>query len=76
MRFLADHQIRLNILSDLKIFFLGRVGAVLQDHPIRKLFDAGVIVTVNSDDAIVFGAGVSEELLSLYQVGGVHRGRN
>jgi adenosine deaminase len=67
MRFLADHQIRLNICPTSNIL-LGRV-ARLQDHPIRKLFDAGVIVTVNSDDAIVFGAGVSEELLSLYQVG-------
>jgi adenosine deaminase len=67
MRFLADHQIRLNICPTSNIL-LGRVARI-QDHPIRKLFDAGVIVTVNSDDAIVFGAGVSEELLSLYQVG-------
>ena len=36
---------------------------------IRKLFDAGVKVTVNSDDALVFGNGVSEEFLNLYQVG-------
>jgi adenosine deaminase len=33
------------------------------------LFDAGVKVTVNSDDALVFGAGVSEEFLALYQAG-------
>jgi adenosine deaminase len=65
MRFLADHQIRLNICPTSNIL-LGRVSRV---HPIRKLLDAGVIVTVNSDDAIVFGAGASEELLSLYQVG-------
>jgi adenosine deaminase len=43
--------------------------ARLQDHPIRKLFDAGVKVTVNTDDAIVFGVGVSEEFLRLYQAG-------
>lgn len=67
MRFLADHQIRLNICPTSNVL-LGRV-ARLQDHPIRKLFDAGVIVTVNSDDAIVFGAGVPEDLLSLHQVG-------
>ncbi|HEY0801953.1 MAG TPA: hypothetical protein VGD54_14015, partial [Steroidobacteraceae bacterium] len=65
MRFLADHRIRLNICPTSNIL-LGRVTR-LQDHPIRRLFDAGVKVTVNTDDAIVFGAGVSEEFLSLYQ---------
>ena len=32
-----------------------------------RLFDAGVEVTVNTDDVLVFGNGVSEEFLSLYQ---------
>ena len=36
---------------------LGRVGA-LESHPIRKLYDAGVRVTVNSDDALIFGRTV------------------
>jgi adenosine deaminase len=67
MRFLADHRIRLNICPTSNLL-LGRV-ARLQDHPIRKLFDAGVKVTVNTDDAIVFGAGVSEEFLGLFQAG-------
>lgn len=67
MRFLADHGIRLNICPTSNLL-LGRVKR-LQDHPIRKLFDAGVRVTVNTDDAIVFGAGVSEEFLRLYQAG-------
>jgi AcrR family transcriptional regulator len=37
----------------------GRVTS-LPTHPIRKLFNAGVIVTVNTDDVLVFGQGVSE----------------
>ena len=44
---------------------LGRVET-LATHPIRRLFDAGVVVTVNTDDVLVFGQGVSEEFLSLY----------
>jgi len=36
-------------------------------YPIRKPFDAGVIVTVNTDDVLVFGQSVSEESLSLFQ---------
>jgi adenosine deaminase len=67
MRFLADHRIRLNICPTSNLL-LSRV-ARLQDHPIRRLFDAGVRVTVNTDDAIVFGVGVSEEFLGLYQAG-------
>jgi adenosine deaminase len=67
MRFLADRQIRLNICPTSNLL-LCRV-ARLQDHPIRKLFDVGVKVTVNTDDAIVFGAGVSEEFLGLFQAG-------
>jgi adenosine deaminase len=67
MRFLADHRIRLNICPTSNLL-LGRV-ARLQEHPIRKLFDAGVTVTVNTDDALVFGVGLSEEFLGLYQAG-------
>jgi adenosine deaminase len=72
MRFLADHRIRLNVCPTSNIL-LGRVKR-LEDHPIRKLFDAGVRVTVNTDDAIVFGVGVSEEFLRLRQSRG-SRGR-
>jgi adenosine deaminase len=67
MRFLADHRIRLNICPTSNLL-LGRVSC-LEEHPIRKLFDAGVKLTVNSDDALVFGTGVSEEFLALHNAG-------
>ena len=67
MRFLADQGIRLNICPTSNLL-LGRI-ARLQDHPIRRLFDGGVKVTVNTDDAIVFGVGVSEEFLGLFRAG-------
>ena len=40
-----------------------RTGAVpsLAEHPLRRLFDAGVRVTVNSDDPTFFGASVLDE---------------
>ena len=47
---------------------LGRVSS-LAEHPIRKLYDAGVKVTVNTDDVLVFGQSVSEELINLYRAG-------
>ncbi len=67
MRALAEAGVRLNICptSNLK---LGRVAS-LRDHPIRRLFDAGVAVTVNTDDALIFGNGLSQEFLALFQAG-------
>lgn len=41
----------------------------LESHSARRLFDSGVRLTVNSDDYALFGAGVSEELLSLGRMG-------
>jgi adenosine deaminase len=67
MRFLADHGIRLNICPTSNLM-LGRVET-LAAHPIRKLFDAGVRVTVNTDDMAMFGQSVSDELLNLYEAG-------
>jgi hypothetical protein len=67
MRFLADHAITLNVCPTSNLL-LGRV-ARLEDHPIRALYDAGVRVTINSDDTLVFGVGVSEEFLALHQAG-------
>jgi adenosine deaminase len=65
MRFLADAGVRLNLCptSNLK---LGRVKRI-EDHPIRRLYDAGVRVTVNSDDPLMFGSDLSEEFLLLFQ---------
>jgi hypothetical protein len=65
MRMLADNHIRLNVCPTSNVM-LGRVER-LETHPIRQLHDAGVKVTVNTDDVLVFGNGVSEEFLSLYQ---------
>jgi adenosine deaminase len=36
-------------------------------HPIRRLFDAGVKLTINSDDPFMFGNTLSEEYYALYQ---------
>ena len=67
MRFLADHRIRLNICPTSNVM-LGRAESI-DAHPIRKLFDAGIIVTVNTDDVLMFGSSVSEEFLKLYNAG-------
>jgi adenosine deaminase len=47
---------------------LGRVESIAK-HPIRMLFDAGITVTVNTDDPLIFGKTISEEFLGLHDVG-------
>lgn len=65
MRWLADHRIQLNVCPTSNVM-LGRVPR-LEEHPIRVLFDHGVRVTVNTDDVLVFGNGLSEEFLALHR---------
>jgi len=67
MKALADAGTVLNVCPTSNLL-LGRVTR-LEAHPIRRLFDAGVKVTVNSDDALIFGVGVSEEFLALFRAG-------
>lgn len=65
LRFVRDLQIPLNICPSSNV----KLGVVpsLEKHPIRKLFDAGIPVTVNSDDYLAFGQTVSDEFLNLYR---------
>jgi Adenosine deaminase len=67
MRFLAAAGIRLNVCPTSNVR-LGRVARI-EDHPIRQLFDAGVRVTVGTDDPLVFGTSLSGEFLALYDAG-------
>ena len=67
MRWLADKGVRLNVCPTSNV----RLGVVadLSDHPIRRLHDHGVAVTVNTDDLTVFGQSVSDEYLNLFRAG-------
>ena len=67
MKWLAAHKIRLNICPTSNLM-LGRVSSY-KEHPIRKLFDYGVPVTINSDDMLIFNQSVSQEYLNLYSCG-------
>ena len=45
-----------------------RTGVVpsIEAHPIRALFDRGVLVTVNTDDPAMFGTSLTEEYALLH----------
>jgi adenosine deaminase len=55
-------------LSNVKLCVPG-IGS-LAEHPFRRLFDAGVTVTVNSDDPFFLGNSLSEEYYALHAVHG------
>jgi adenosine deaminase/aminodeoxyfutalosine deaminase len=59
VRHLAHHHIPLEISLTSNV----RTGAVasLAEHPLRKLFDAGVPVVLNTDDPAMFGATLCGE---------------
>ncbi|WP_068786283.1 amidohydrolase family protein [Paenibacillus phocaensis] len=67
MHWLADHQIRLNVCPTSNTFL--RTAESYARHPLRKLYDHGVPVTINTDDLLIFNQTVSQEYLNLYQSG-------
>ena len=67
MRWLCDIKIQLNVCPTSNIM-LSRVEAY-NLHPIRKLYDNGIKVTINTDDMIIFDQSVSQEFFNLYNAG-------
>jgi adenosine deaminase len=68
---LIDEQIPLTVcpLSNTRL----RVFQHMRDHNILSLLDAGVKVTVNSDDPAYFGGYVNENFHALYEHLGMSR---
>jgi len=67
MKWLASHQVRLNICPASNIRM--KLARSYKTHPIRILFDHGVKVTINTDDVLLFGQGTSEQYLKLFNAG-------
>lgn len=67
MNWLADHRIRLNVCPTSNVML--RVADSYASHPLRKLYDNGVPVTINTDDLLIFNQSVSQEFLNLYRSG-------
>ncbi len=69
--FLAEHRIPLEMcpISNLRT----GVIAAIAEHPIRRYFDRGLLVTVNTDDPRMFGNSLAEEYRCLEAVLGFSR---
>lgn len=59
MAHLAEHRIALEICPTSNV--ATRVVETLAEHPLRTLRDAGVLVTVHSDDPPMFGTTLNDE---------------
>lgn len=67
MNWLAKHKIQLNVCPTSNILLGNTKG--YETHQIRKLFDYGIPVTINTDDLLIFNATASQEYLNLYNAG-------
>ncbi|BAU86407.1 adenosine deaminase [Streptomyces laurentii] len=59
LAYLADQRIALEVCPTSNI--ATRAVERLEDHPLRRMVDAGVLVTVNSDDPPMFGTDLNNE---------------
>ncbi len=59
LEYLAEHQIALEVCPTSNI--ATRAVASLDEHPLKQLYDAGVLVTINSDDPPMFGTTLNRE---------------
>jgi adenosine deaminase len=69
--YLAEHRIPLEMCPISNV----RTGVVdsLEEHPIRRYFERGIVVTVNTDDPKMFGNSLAEEFRLLEEKLGFSR---
>lgn len=63
MDMIKEKNIQLNICPQSNIA-LGAVNTITE-HPIRKLFDHGIKITINTDDLLLFNQTITDQLMNL-----------
>jgi aminodeoxyfutalosine deaminase len=56
---LAEHRIGMEVCPTSNV--RTRAVATIEEHPLRRLVDAGLLVTINSDDPPMFGTTLNDE---------------
>ena len=67
LQYLADLNIRCNVTPASNIM-LG-ASAKLEEHPIRKMYDAGIRLTICTDDLLFFNKTVSQQCADMVNCG-------
>ncbi|PYC84364.1 adenosine deaminase [Streptomyces tateyamensis] len=71
MDYLGEHRIPLEVCPTSNL--ATRVVERLEEHPIKQFVDAGLLVTVNSDDPPMFGTSLNTEYAVAAQLLGLDR---
>lgn len=69
LNFLAKNKIRCNVCPQSNLM-LGAVKS-LKTHPIKKMLDAGVPISLGTDDLFFFGRGIGQQIYDLIQAGSI-----
>ncbi|MFV2113014.1 adenosine deaminase [Micromonospora sp. LOL_025] len=59
LAYLAEHRIGMEVCPTSNV--RTRAVASIEEHPLRQLVDAGLLVTINSDDPPMFGTTLDDE---------------
>ncbi len=65
MSFAKKKKVKFNICISSNLL-MSRVNNI-KNHPIRKMYDYGLIVTINTDDELIFGKSLFDEYILLYK---------
>lgn len=65
VEYLKTNMIPLEVCPTSNVFTKHYVKA-MSEHPVRQLYDAGVLITIGSDDPVFFKTTVNEEYYNLY----------
>lgn len=65
VKYVAENKIPLEVCPTSNVFTKHFVKS-MEEHPVRQLYDAGVLVTIGSDDPVFFKTTVNEEYYNLY----------
>ncbi len=66
MNYLKERQIPFEVCPTSNVFTQKYVKS-LDEHPIKQMFDKGLMVTVNSDDPSIFGVDIVDEYKNIYE---------
>jgi adenosine deaminase len=66
LEYLRDRQIPIEICLTSNLF-TGKYVRRLQDHPVRRYYDMGIICSINTDDPEIFNVDLTQEYYKLYK---------
>lgn len=67
MRFLEKEKIQLNVCPSSNVML--RIVKSYAEHPVQTLVRNGVLVTINTDDLLIFNNSIEQEYQNLYDAG-------